>query len=203
MRNTCNYMWLRNTTLCPAPLIAIGIANAIVTLRQLCCLRLHLRLHLRLRLWLPVSLVESMPGDNPRNLINTQVHGSKLSRQSIMYVTPLPAPSPAQSTFLPSGIGLSFDFASPASHVSVCGSHINTSFICLPGPETKTATATATVFVTVTESRGLRAFCTHCSQYTVRNTEFFPVVVSLSVFHTRFNWLLYLWSQFASILAFN
>lgn len=147
------------------------------------------------------SLVESMPGDNPRNLINTQVHGSKLSRQSIMYVTPLPPLSPAQSTFLPSGISLSFDFASPASHVSVCGSHINTSFICLPGPETKTATAT--VFVPVTESRGLRAFCTHCSQYTVRNTEFFPVVVSLSVFHTRFNWLLYLWSQFASILAFN
>lgn len=89
MRNTCNYMWLRNTTLCPAPLIAIGIANAIVTLWQLCCLRLHL--HLCLRLWLLVSLVESMPGDNPRNLINTQVHGSKLSRQSIMYVTPLPA----------------------------------------------------------------------------------------------------------------
>lgn len=113
------------------------------------------------------SLVESMPGDNPRNLINTQVHGSKLSRQSIMYVTPLPAPSPAQSTFLPSGISLSFDFASPVSHVSVCGSHINTSFICLPGPETKTATATATVFVPVTESRGLRAFCTHCSQFGV------------------------------------
>lgn len=86
MRNTCNYMWLRNTTLCPAPLIAIGIANAIVTLWELCCLRLHL--HLCLRLWLLVSLVESMPGDNPRNLINTQVHGSKLSRQSPC----LPAP---------------------------------------------------------------------------------------------------------------
>jgi len=111
---------------------------------------------------IPPRIEESMPWDKPRNLINTQVHESKLSRQSIMYVA-----MPQKSRL---GLGLV---------VGVWGLWVIYWGWCLETPH----------------------------KYLVYFPLLSPVCevavpASLNACHTRFNWLLYLWLQFASLLCF-